>query len=58
MFSQSEKAIEHRARRAARRESRTTGYFMLVDPRTNIPVAGFEYDLSAEGVVDFCSAEA
>jgi hypothetical protein len=60
----SEEALEHRARRMAGREgwiarkSRTTGGFMVVDPRTNIPVAGFEYDLSAEGVIDCCSAEA
>ena len=55
-----EKALEHRARRAARREglvsrrSRSTGGFMLVDPASNIPAAGFEYDLSAEGVIDCC----
>ncbi len=54
------RALERKARRAARREglvarkSRSTGGFMLVDPRTNIPVAGFEYDLAAEGVLDFC----
>jgi hypothetical protein len=48
----------HRREGCIARKSRTTGGFMVVDPRTNIPVAGFEYDLSAEGVIDYCSAEA
>ena len=30
------------------------GEFMLVDPFTNIPAAGFRYDLSAEEVIEFC----
>jgi hypothetical protein len=33
------------------------GGFMIVDPRSNIPVAGFKYDLSAEAVIDFCTAD-
>ena len=54
-------AIEQKAWRAARREgfvarkSRKTNRFMLVDPRTNIPVAGFEYDLTVEEVLSYCN---
>ena len=33
------------------------GEFMLVDPFTNIPAAGFRYDLSAEEVIEFCKGE-
>jgi hypothetical protein len=55
----SEKAIDEKARRAARREGlvarKSKGGFMLVDPASNIPAAGFEYDLSAEAVIDYCS---
>lgn len=32
------------------------GGFMIVDPRSNIPVAGFRYDLSPEEVIEFCNA--
>jgi hypothetical protein len=54
------KSIEQKARRAARRvglvarKSPLTGGFMIVDPLTDIPVAGFEYDLSADGVLNYC----
>ena len=64
----SEKALEHRARRAARRvgllarKSRwrsdtvdNLGGFMLVDPMTNLVVNGSRFDLSAEYVIDYCS---
>jgi hypothetical protein len=58
----SEKVLEQRARRAARRYGlvarKSQGGFMLVDPASNIPAAGFEYDLSAEGVLDYCSDDA
>jgi hypothetical protein len=30
------------------------GEYMLLDPTTNIPVAGFRYDASAQEVVDYC----
>lgn len=49
-------------KRAARREglvgrkSRLTSEFMLVDLRTNIPVAGFEYDLRQRRYWDYCNA--
>ena len=62
-----EKALESRARRAAKRvdlvarKSRwrfgsrdNEGGFMLVDPSMNIPVAGQYYDMSAEEVIDYC----
>jgi hypothetical protein len=65
-----EQALDARARRAARkvgliaRKSRwrantidNHGEFMLVDPFTNVPAAGFRYDLSAEDVIDFCQSE-
>jgi hypothetical protein len=32
-----------------------TNLFMVVDPASNLPVAGFNYALSADGVIDFCS---
>jgi hypothetical protein len=59
-------AIESKARRAAARvglvarKSRTMnpainqGEFMVVDPETKGPVTGFNYDLSAEEVIEFC----
>jgi hypothetical protein len=60
-----EKALEQRARRAARRaglvarKSRRRvdsfdnfGGFTLVDPRTNGVVDGFRFDLSAEYVIE------
>ncbi len=55
------------ARRAARRvgyvarKSRWRKYsidnygdFMIVDPSTNVPVAGSRYDYTAEDVVEYC----
>ena len=55
------------ARRAARRaglvalKSRWRKYspdnfgdFMLIEPETGIPVAGWKYDLTAQEVVDYC----
>ncbi len=66
-FNPSENALEQRARRAARRvglmakKSRwrlgtidNYGAFALINPYTNFFVAGFRYDLSAEGVIEFC----
>ena len=62
-----EKKRDARARRAARRAGLVArrsrwqvgsldnhGLFMLVDPARNIPVAGFQYDLLPEEVVDYC----
>lgn len=62
-----EKALESRARRAARRaglravKSRrrvgsweNQGEFALLDPQTRILVAGWNYDMSAEEVLDYC----
>jgi hypothetical protein len=65
----SEKAIDEKARRAARREglvarkSRSAnvlenlGGYQIVDPHTGIPVAGFRYDLTPGAVIDYCTAE-
>jgi hypothetical protein len=60
-----EKALEQRARRAARRRGLIArksrrhvdsadnfGGFTLVDPRTNCVVDGFRFDLSAEYVIE------
>jgi hypothetical protein len=33
------------------------GEFMVIDPFTNIPVAGYRYDFSAEEVIDYCRGE-
>ena len=65
-----ENAAEARARRAAQsagyvaRKSRSRrdspdnqGGFMIVDPSTNFPAAGFKYDMSAEDVIDWCKDE-
>ena len=62
-----QKAVEARARRAAARvglvarKSRwhldtpdNYGEFMLVDPAMNVPVAGWQYDLTADEVVEYC----
>jgi len=62
-----EKTVENYARRVAQkaqliarksRRNRDTfvnqGGFMLVDIYTNIPVAGFNYDLTPQQVVDYC----
>ena len=70
MTALSTKALEARARRAARRAglvARKTrwrldsvdnhGEFMLVDPRTNFAVTGSRYDLSAEEVIVYCGKE-
>lgn len=66
-FSQSESAVDSRARRAAQRiglvarKSRwrkgsieNYGDFMLVDPMTRFPLAGFRYDMDAQEVIDYC----
>ena len=66
----SKTALEHRARRAARRiglsatKSRwransidNFGGFMLVDPERNYIVSGSRYDLSAEDVFEYCKEE-
>ncbi len=62
-------AMEARARRAARgagmvvRKSRrelsldNCGGFMLVDPRTNFPVDGSRYDMTAEDVIRWCQED-
>jgi hypothetical protein len=62
-----EKRKDSAARRAAARlglavrksRSRTwkpddQGGYMIVDPRTGFPQAGFEYDMSAEDVLTWC----
>jgi hypothetical protein len=64
----SQQALESRARRAAQQAgyvARKTrwrkdsidnwGDFMLVDPRTNTPVAGYKYDMTAQEVIAFCA---
>lgn len=64
-----ENALEHRARRAARRvgllaqKSRwrvgtidNHGGFVLIDPYTNAVVDGSRFDLSAEEVLEHCSS--
>jgi hypothetical protein len=62
----SEEALEQRARRVARRSGlvalksrwrspENLGGFMIVDPKRNYAVAGSRYNLSAEGVIDYCS---
>jgi hypothetical protein len=66
----SEKALDGRARRAARRigliarRSRwrlgsidNLGGFMLIDPRHNFCVAGPRFDLEAEAVIDYCQED-
>jgi hypothetical protein len=67
MFSNSESALDSRARRAARRvgliarKSRwragsidNYGEFMLIDSATNFAVAGSRFDMTAEEVLDYC----
>ena len=64
-------AIDHRARRAAkrvglvarksRRRSRTIdnhGGFQLIEPLSNAVVRGERFDMSAEDVLEFCKARA
>ena len=66
-YSQTENALEQRARRAARRvglvarKSRwransidNHGGFMLVDPMKNWVVRGSRFDLSAQDILDYC----
>ena len=66
----SEKALDGRARRAARRvgliarRSRwhlgsidNLGGFMLVDPQYNVCVAGQKFDLEPEAVIDYCQED-
>jgi len=61
-------ALEQKARRAARREgliarksrwrvnsSDNRGGFRIFDPKNDIPIAGFQFDLSAEDVIEYCS---
>jgi hypothetical protein len=63
-------ALDHRARRAARRvglEARKSrwragtvdnqGGFMLRDPSSNIPLGGFQYDMTAEDVIAYCEED-
>lgn len=63
----SEKALDARARRAAARiglvarKSRwragtidNYGEYMVVNPSTNFPLAGFKYDMSADEVIEYC----
>jgi hypothetical protein len=67
MHSDSQSALDSRARRAARRvglvakRSRwragsidNRGEFMLIDPLTNFVVAGSRFDMTAEEVLDYC----
>ena len=64
----SDSALDGRARRAAKRvgfiakKSRYArsidncgGGFCLVDPETNLVVAGARFDLTAQQVIDFCA---
>jgi hypothetical protein len=70
MMDVSESALESRARRAARRvgliahKSRwragsidNFGGFMLIDPMGNWVVNGSRFDLSAAGVIDYCTVD-
>jgi hypothetical protein len=67
MIATNDKAIEQKARRAARRvnlEARKSrwrldsidnyGGFRIVDPYRNAVVAGERFDMSAEEVIQFC----
>ena len=62
-----QKSLEQRARREVRRvglvarKSRwhlgspeNQGEFMLVDPASGIPEIGYQYDMSATEVIDYC----
>ena len=66
----SEKALDARARRAARRAGlmacKSTwrrdsidnyGGYQLIDPYTNFVVNGSRFDLTAEQVIEMCSGE-
>ena len=69
LFPSTPTTLDARARRAARsagytaRKSRTGsvpdnhGDYMIVDPRTNFPAAGFRYDMPAEEVIEWCKAD-
>ena len=63
-------SLENKARRGARgagllaRKSRLFAYphenlggFMLLEPSTGIPLAGFHYDLEAQAVIDYCRGD-
>jgi len=65
----SQNAMEHRARRAAKRHGLVArksrwrrdsvdnhGGFMLVDSYNNNVVAGARFDMTADDVVEFCKA--
>jgi hypothetical protein len=59
--------IDRRARRAAQRAGLVArknrrpigldncGGYMIADPSSNIPLAGFRYDLTAQDVIEFCT---
>lgn len=60
--------FDSRARRAASKVGLTArksrwrkgsidnyGEFMLIDPMSNIPQAGFRFDMTAEEVIEFCT---
>ena len=66
----SEQARNARARRVAKaagyeaRKSRwrrdsldNAGGFMIIDPETRFPVAGFNFDLDAQEVIEWCRAD-
>jgi hypothetical protein len=68
MTTSTENALDHRARRAAKRygliirKSRrhvgsvdNFGEYMLVDPTTNFAVGGSRYDWSAADVIAYCN---
>ena len=68
MMSHGERAVDARARRAAKkvgllaRKSRRRagsaenfGQFMLVDADSKRAVAGFRYDMTAEQVIEYCT---
>jgi hypothetical protein len=63
MTNNSEKSLETKARRHARREGllarklRSTGGFMIIEPSRNIPVWGWDGDLSAEAVIEYCKED-
>jgi hypothetical protein len=33
------------------------GGYIIFDPRTNLPVAGFEYNLTPDDVIEYCTAD-
>jgi hypothetical protein len=66
MIEPTERALEARARRAAKRiglyatKSRASegvdnhGGFMLVEPNRNLPVHGWRFELTAQDVIEYC----